>query len=119
MSITLDEISNFGRDEDYDEFDNFSIDNHEMGCHYHDSVNYVGDETDENIIRLWFLAFVVAKQDELHHKRVFCYIYDEFDDAFDENNELLADAWKLAVDKGLTYSAFGDAIRQLGWIANI
>lgn len=48
MSIT--HISNFGHD--YDEFDNFSIDNHEMGCHYHDSVNYVGDETDENIIRL-------------------------------------------------------------------
>ena len=50
MSIT--HISNFGWDEDYDEFDNFSIDNHEMGCHYHDSVNYIGDETDENIIRL-------------------------------------------------------------------
>lgn len=112
--ITLEDISNM-RDECFDLSD-FSIDYHEMGCHENDTINYTGNETDEQLIKLWCLAIVTTGY--FTHNYCYCQISDNYKSLFDDDDddELLDEAWKIAVKKGLTYDNFGDAIRQLGYI---
>ena len=112
--ITLEDISNM-TDENFN-LDDFSIDYHEMGCHESETITYIGTETDENIIKLWCLA--IATTTDFCHDSICCYMNDDvdFNGLFDIYDELLKEAWELAVKKGLMFEPFGDAIRKLGYI---
>ena len=101
--------------EDFD-LNDFSIDYHEMGCHASETITYTGKEKDENIVKLWCLA--IATTTNFCHDSICCYMDDDkdFNGLFETNDELLEEAWKLAVKKGLIFKPFGDAIRKLGYV---
>lgn len=107
--ITLEDISNM-RDECFDLSD-FSIDEHGFSCHENETIQYIGNETDERLIKLWCLA--IATTSNFNHRYCYCHIDDDY--LFDDD-QLLDEVWKIAVKKGLIFDNFGDAIRQLGYI---
>ena len=111
--ITLGDIIKMSLTDVQVDTSDFSIDYHEMGCHGSDTIVYDGDEKDENIIKLWCLAIVSTCN--FDHNRINCYIGESCNHIFDNDDNILSEAWKLAVDNNLMFSNFGNAIRQLGY----